>query len=255
MFKQYFANLWFSEKEALIFKALYSLGTKPASTIANYTWIERTSTYKILQRLVKENLVFETFKWWIKHFFIPSLDILKTYTENKTKKIKKLENDFDKIKNELSEFENSKDKNIPKITLFDSVAWIKNIHEDILNNVLKNKYISLRLFASNTVDSQVSINEELKQSSKKLFSTLAEKNISIETYLWNWIMLMENISKTFDINTIQKLPASNSAINIYLSWSSIYIIIFKDSPFWIKIESEDLAFTMHFLFDKIEVKK
>ena len=67
-------------------------------------------------------------------------------------------------------------------------------------------------------------------------------------------MLMENISKTFDIDTISQTPASNSAVNIYLVWDVIYIIIFKDSPFWIKIESSDLAGTLHFLFDKIEYK-
>jgi hypothetical protein len=68
-------------------------------------------------------------------------------------------------------------------------------------------------------------------------------------------MLMENISKTYDIEIIEKLPASNSAINIFLVWNIIYIIIFKDSPFWIKIESEDLAYTFHFLFDNIDYKK
>lgn len=254
MFKDYFNNLWFSEKEAEIFKALFVLWTKPASTIAKYLWMERTLVYKILQRLAKENLVFETYKWWIKHFFIPNIEILKTYTEKKIEKYNTIKNEYENIKKELEEFEDKKSKNLPKITLFDSNTWVINMHDDIINTTLKNSYISIRLFASNTVDSQVSISNNLKESSIFLFNKLKENNISIETFLWNWIMLMENITKTYDIWIIEKLPASNSAINIYLVWDIIYIIIFKDSPFWIKIESEDLAYTFHFLFDKIELK-
>ena len=254
MFENYFKELWFSKKEAKIFKTLFILWTKPASTVAKYLWYERTSVYKVLQGLVKENLVFETHKWWIKHFFIPSIDILKNYTENKLNKFKKLWQNYNIIKKELQELWKSKDKSIPKITIFDSNLWIKNINDNILNTTIKNKYISIRLFASNIINSQILIPEDLKKSSTELFKNLKQHNINIETYLWNWIMLMENISKTFDIETIQKLPASNSAINIYLVWKVIYIIIYKDTPFWIKIESEDLSNTFHFLFDNIEYK-
>jgi len=254
MFHEYCKELWLSRKEGQIFKALFTLGTKPASTVAKYLGYERTSVYKILQRLSDENLVYETYKSGIKHFFIPDIEVLRKYTQNKVKKYEKLTRNYDQIKEELLEFESAKDKSIPKISLFDSTTWVKNMHEDILQTTLKKWYISVRLFASNTVDSQVSISEEMKNSSLVLFQNLKENKIAIETYLGNGIMLMENISKTFDIDTISKVPASNSAVNIYLIGDTIYIIIFKDAPFWIKIESNDLANTLHFLFDKIEYK-
>ena len=254
MLKDYFKELWFSKKEAEVFKALYTLGTKPASTVAKYLGYERTSVYKILQRLTDENLVFETHKWGIKHFFIPSPEVLKKYTEKKTDKYSKLSENYDVIKEELLEFEWRKDSSIPKITLFDSSTWIHNMHEDILETTLQKKYISIRLFASNTIDSQISISDDMKQSSLSLFEKLRDQKIAIETYLGNGVMLMESISKTFDTDAISRIPASNSAVNIYLVWEVIYIIIFKNSPFGIKIESDDLANTLHFLFDKIEFK-
>lgn len=252
MFKDYFQNLWFTENEASVFKALYILWTKPASTIAKYLWMERTWVYKILQRLIKENLIYETSKDWVKHFFIPNIDILKNYTKKKINKYKKLDNDFDLIKEELLEFDDKKNNSLPKISIFDSNTWIENIHKDIVKTTLDNWYINIKLFASNTVDSQVSIPSNLKKSSVELFKELKNKKVSIQTFLWNWIMLMENISKTTDIWVIEKLPASNSAINIFIVWKTLYIIIFKESSFWIKIESEDLANTMHFLFNKVE---
>ena len=254
MFQDYFIDLWFNRKEAEIFKALFTLGTKPASTIAKYLGQERTSVYKTLQKLTKENLVFETYKWGIKHFFIPNIEVLQKYTDNKLLKYKKLQQWYEEIKWELLEFESKKDASIPKITLFDSSIGIKNMHKDILETTLNNSYISIRLFASNTVDSQITLSEEMKKSSLTLFKNLKEKKINIETFLGNGIMIMENISKTFDIDTISKVPASNSAVNIYLVGEVIYIIIFKDSPFGIKIESNDLAGTLHFLFDKIDYK-
>ncbi|MFA5917616.1 MAG: helix-turn-helix domain-containing protein [Candidatus Gracilibacteria bacterium] len=254
MFKEYFIDLGFNEHEADIFKALFILGTKPASTIAKYLGMERTGVYKILQKLTKENLVYETNKDGIKHFFIPNIEILKTYTEKKINKYKELNTSYENIKSELQEFENKKSQNFPKITIFDSNSGIINIHNDIIENTLKNKYISIKLFASNIIDSQVTIPSNLKQSSIDLFKNLKLHNISIETFLGNGVMLMENISKTYDIEIMEKLPASNSAINIFIVGTIIYIIIFKESSFGIKIESEDLAYTMHFLFDKIQYK-
>lgn len=254
MFEQFFTGLGFSKTEAKVFKGLYTLGTKPASTLAKYLGMERTSVYKILQRLVHENLVFETYKGGIKHFFIPNTEILQEYTQHKIEKYEKVQKNYQVIKNELQELGKKKDTNIPKITLFDSAQGIKNMYEDIVSTTIKRQYISIRLFASNTVDSQVSISDEMKSASLDLFQKLATEKVQLETFLGNGIMLMENISKTFDINAIEKLPASNSAVNIYLVGDIIYIIIFKDTPFGIKIESEDLAYTLHFLFDKIEFK-
>lgn len=251
MIEEYLKNLWLSRREAEIFQTLLVLGNKPASTIAKYLWYERTSVYKILQRLTKENLVYETYKNGIKHFFIPDINVLKNYSEEKTKKYQKLSRDYDTVKTQLESLWSKKEHDLPTITLFDSSQWIKNMHKDILETTLSHKYISIRLFASNIVDSQIHISDEMKQSSEELFRNLQEQKVSIESFLGNGIMLMENISKTHDIWIISQIPASNSAINIYLVWQSIYIIIFKDSPFWIKIESTDLASTFHFLLDNV----
>ena len=51
------------------------------------------------------------------------------------------------------------------------------------------------------------------------------------------------------------LPAQNSSIQMFIFWDFVYIVIFKDIPYWIKIESEEYANIMHFLFKKVEIKK
>jgi len=70
--------------------------------------------------LSQENLVFETHKGGIKHFFIPSVDVLKNYSQAKTQKFSKLSDDYDTIKHELLDLGSQKDASIPKITIFDS---------------------------------------------------------------------------------------------------------------------------------------
>lgn len=252
-FTTYFTNLWFSKKESEIFLTLYKLWTKPASTIAKHIHMERTSVYKILLRLSKSNIVSETMIWWVKHFFIPDITTLRKYSQDQKDKFSKLENEFEKIQTELIHINQIKYSRLPKITIFDWFEGIKNIYSDILNNIYSHWYISIKLFASNTFESQIEVDPDVRKYDNDFFEKLKLNKITVDTYLGNWLITMEHISKTIDINSLKNLPAGNSAINIYIVWKIVYIIIFKDIPFGIKIDSEDLAYAMHFIFEKMKV--
>lgn len=252
-FKQYFQLLWFSKKETDIFLALYQLWNKPASTIAKYVNLERTYVYKVLLQMVDEWIVLTTEKKWVKHFFIPDLSLLKNYVSSKKEKIEKLENNYDLIANELLQYNNNY-SSIPKITLFDWIDWIKNLYNDIYDTTIKKWYLVIKFFATNTFSSQISINETIKDYYWGLFTKLHRHKIIIDTYLWNWDLILEQIYKTNSIQNLWDLPAWNSAINIFIIWEYVYIIIFKDVPFWIKIDSEDLANVMHFLFENLRIQ-
>jgi sugar-specific transcriptional regulator TrmB len=251
MINEYFSNLWLNNKETEIFLTLYKFWTTRASTIAKYLNLERTNVYKILLSLVDLWLVITTTKSWVKNFYT-DISLIKRYLEKKTNNMKKLESNFDLMISELQKTKNKESK-LPKITIFDWESWVKNSYNDIYENVLKKWLIQIKLFASNTFESQTNLQNELKIQSNKFYLKLKEKSINIETFLWNWILIMENISKTTQIDSLSDLPASNSAVNIFLVWDIIYIMIFKENPFCIKIDSEDLGNTMHFLFDNLKV--
>lgn len=253
MINQYFEELWFSSLEIKVFKAVYSLGTKPASIISKHIWVERTTVYKAILRLVKEWLIYETQKLWIKHFFVPDKEVIKKYVESRLDKYKKLEENYKNVEVELTRLDKT-NNSIPKISLFEGISWVKNIYDDILLNTLKNNYISIRLFASNTINNQTIIDNEIKKLSNELSKELQKNKISIETYLWNGIELMENITRTFDVEKIKDLSASNSSINIYLVWNFVYLLIFKDSSIWLKLESPDFVYVLNFLFDNVNFK-
>ncbi|MDP2670460.1 MAG: hypothetical protein Q8O99_06115 [bacterium] len=65
---------------------------------------------------------------------------------------------------------------------------------------------------------------------------------------------MEQISKTTNIQNLSDLPAGNASVNIFVVGKILYLVIFRDIPFGIKIDSEDVANTMHFLFEKLQIE-
>lgn len=252
-FINYFEELWFSERESEIYMSLYKLWNQPASVIAKNTWYERTAIYKTLIKLSNYDLVSITKKWNIKYFFIENTDLLKKLVEKKFEKYKKLSDDFSNIESELKQLRYEKTSSTPKIFLYDWINWVENIFSDIIKTIETNKYISIKFFSSNVVSSQNdTTNNQLKQISQNFLENLKNKKISIETFLWNWIMVMEKITKQANIEFFSNLPASNSWINIFIVWKKFYMILLKDSPFWIKIESDDLANSMHCIFDSLD---
>lgn len=95
-------------------------------------------------------------------------------------------------------------------------------------------------------------NEDIKNYRENFLQNLKDNKINLEAYLWNGISLMENIWKVYEIDNIKNLPASNSSINIFIIWDIFYLIIYKDIPISLKICSEELAFSMHFILENLK---
>ncbi len=254
-FNEYFRELGLNKKETEIYLSLYKLGSQPASTIANHANIERTYTYKALIKFTKMWIIAATTKSGVKHFFVDDVHKLKKYVENQRLRYESMENDFESIASELAQYDNKLAGNIPKIALYDGSDGIENIYNNILSELESSGYMSIKFFASNLVYSAWSANRQLKKSSEDFFDTLAKNKIHIDTFLGNGIMLMESIWKTVHVDEMKSLPADNSSINIFIVWKILYIIIFKDIPIAIKIESPELAETLHFLFENVVITK
>lgn len=242
-----------TKKESLIFTFLYQYGKKPASTIAKHIWDERTNTYKSLQQLVKKWFLSEIVKDWTKLFFVSDKRVFEHKLNAEIEEIEEKKNNLWLLQKEFDYLEASSYSGKPNIVFFEWIDWIKNIYDDIIFSVTEKWYKSIKFFASNTFENKSSNN--FLQYSPTFLEKLKKKDILIDIFLWNWISILEEIIKSRDLNTIWDLPASNSSIQTFIFWDFVYIIIFKDIPYWIKIESEEYASIMHFLFKKIEVKK
>ena len=79
------------------------------------------------------------------------------------------------------------------------------------------------------------------------------ENITIDAYLWNGDLILEQIYRTNSIANLDNLPAWNSSLNMFVVWDCVYILIFKEIPFGIKFDSEDFANVIHFLFEHLKI--
>lgn len=252
-FSSFFTQLGFTPKEAEIFLTLYKLGSKPASTIAKYLNIERTNVYKTLLKMVDDGIVSETKIRGITNFFVPDVSVLKKYMNSKKDQLQKLEDNFSIVETELSQYDQNKYNYIPKISLFDGIDGIRNMYNDIYETTINNHYLVIKFFATNTFESQISVNKTLKDYYEDIFNKLQKRKVVVDAYLGNGILIMEQISKTTNIQNLNQLPAGNSTINMFIVGWTVYLIIFKETPFGIKIDSKDFANVMHFMFEKLQL--
>ncbi len=246
-------SFWLTKKEARIFIFLYQYGKKPASTIAKIIGDERTNTYKSLQKMLRSGFISEITKDGTKLFFIADKKIF----EHKLKaEIEEIENKKNNLSILEKEFENLEKQNFsgkPNIIFFEWVDWIKNFYDDIIISASEKWYRIIKFFASNTLESLGA--NKFWEYSPNFIEKLKKKNILLDIFLGNGISVLEEIVKSNDMWKLSELPAQNSSIQLFIFWDFVYIVIFKDIAYWIKIESEEYANIMHFLMKKVELKK
>lgn len=246
-------SFWLTKSQSEIFIFLYSIWKAPASVVANAIWWERTNTYKSLKKLVFKWILSEITIKWIKNFFIADKKIFihKFEEEEKllTERIKKIPI----LQSELSKLDQLWQDTIPDMRFFQWKEELNYFYEDIYNNIIENDFKIIKLFASNTLENK-SQYSTFEKYSWDFIDKLKIKNISIETYLWNWIMMFENIVKTYDIDNIKNLPAWNSSLHTYIFWDYLYVAIYKNIPFAFKIKSYELTQMLHFLFKNINYR-
>jgi len=247
-------SFWLTDKQGEIFLFLYQYGKNPASLVAKGVWMERTNTYKALKKLVYKWLISEISIRGIKYFFVSDRKIFTHKFEQEQKNLKEKEEKIPFLENELLKLENEKVGNIPLMRFFQGKEEIKYFFEDMYNTIREKEYVMIKMFASNTLENKSWNKDTFIEYSWDFIEKLKEEKINIELYLWNGVMTLENIIKMYDIQEVSLLPASNSAIQSYIFWNFVYVAIFKNIPFWFKIESQEFAQMLHFLLKKIEVK-
>ncbi len=246
----YFQKLWLNNEYADIYIELYKLWTQPASVIAKVVDIERTKTYRKLINMVKLWIVKETQKHKVKHFFVDNIWDLQRLVEKKNEDVKYLNQNKTEFFNKIKELKLIQ-TNTPKITLYESWEWFNNIFEDVLQTVKDKKVLTIRVFASNTIEERYEWSK-LWEYANKFFKTLEKENIHIDEYIWVWNLIMERVEHYIDSVNLSELPAAKSSANIILVWNILYFVVYNNAPIWIKIENDNLSDAIHILFDEIK---
>lgn len=246
----YLNDIWLSDKESDIYVTLYKLGSKPASTIASIAWYERVWTYKALEKFVDMGIIAETVKQNVKHYWIPSLDLLKTYIERKKASRVKLESDYDIFKTQIIQLDTNPLHSPPKIQLYEKISWIRALCQDMVNSIQSQWLITIKLFATNTFESQMQSTSTTTPYLQWFFEQLSERNISLTSYLAQWSLIMEHLHiLQTQWEELKYLPAGANAINLFIIGKEVFLIIYKDEPIGIRFSSPEFAWAMHFLLE------
>ena len=246
-------DFWMTQKEANIFIFLYQYGKKPASTIARSIGDERTNTYKSLQKMVRNGFISEIVKDSTKLFFIADKKILKHKLMAEIEEIENKKNSLSILEKEFEQIEKQSFAWKPNIVFFEWVDGIKTFYDDIIISANEKWYKIIKFFASNTLENKWA--NKFGEYSPNFIEKLKKKNILLDIFLGNGISVLEEIVKSNDMSWLWELPAQNSSIQMFIFWDFVYIVIFKEIPYWIKFESEEYANIMHFLLKKVELKK
>ncbi len=243
---------WLTKQQAKTFICIYQYWPKPASTIAKIINGERTNVYKTIQKLITKWLVAETSKQWIKQFFVPNKNTIRHSIEEEQARLDKKTQLLPLIENELQKMNQERISPIPKMRFFEWKQWLQNLFDDMYTVIVEKKYLMIKCIASNTLESQSHSNLLLKDYASDFLAKIEKEKIHIQSYIGNGILTLEHIIKSYDKEILSWLPAWNEAINVYIVWDTIYLIIFKNIPFGLKIQSEAFADLMHFLLKQIK---
>ncbi len=248
--EEYLKKAGLSEKETKIYLILFKNWTQPASVVSRLVGIERVSTYKILLKLVEKWIILETTRKSVKHFWIPSVDLLEQYVEKQELKRGELKYQFDYIKTEFQEIKPTHISNAPKLAIYQWKNQIQNIFTDIKKTIDNEQLLSIQFFWTNTFQEQISSSETTQKLMNNFNDYLKSKKINIESTTAEWWLVMEQLFTQSWSSEIIDLPAGNNATNIFVVGKTLYIIIYKNTPIGIRLESPEVTRAFSFLLKK-----
>lgn len=136
---QVLEELGLVDKEAEVYMALISTpGVQPASLIAKKAGLNRTTTYKTLNRLADKGLAIKSMKHGIVCFYTEDPEkSLESLLNNKRKALESLKDRFMGMLPELKDLQ-TQELIIPKMRIYEGIEGVKRVYDDTLvedNNI------------------------------------------------------------------------------------------------------------------------
>lgn len=130
-------KIGFSDKEASIYIQLIRLGAQPVSVIAERAQINRTTTYDIIESLIKKGLISSIKKDGITHFKALDPKQLLSYLEREkvehVKQLEKQQKEIEDLLPALISLENPESTK-PKVSFYEGEKGMRQAYEDTLTS-------------------------------------------------------------------------------------------------------------------------
>jgi len=249
VFEQELKNLGLVEKEAIVYLAALELGSSTIQEIAGKSRISRSTTYEVIESLVKKGLMSSLTKGKKKYFSAEDPERLLSFIDAKEKEFEKRKKELKAVLPELKELSLLSWVR-PRIKFYEGKQGIRRIQEDILRT--KNlgsieEFVPLddayQLFPAHPRDhrhgmgKKINVPERMIYTSKK-GAILPQKKGQIETLFI----------------PIEKFPF-HTEITIYAD--KVALVSFGRKLIGVVLESEDMTNTLRCLFNLLwkELKK
>ena len=241
MYEQSLKNLDLSEKEAVVYLASLELGLSTIQEIARKSQISRSTTYEVIESLMKKGLMSALTKGKKKYFSAEGPERLMTLINLKEREFQKRKKELKAILPELKELTRlSRER--PKIRFYEGKQGIRGIQKDILrtkNFASIEEFVPLddayQLFQAHPRDHRHEMGKKIKVPERMIYTSkkgeiLPPKKGPIETLFI----------------PIEKFPF-HTEITIYAN--KVALVSFGRKLTGVVLESEDIANTLRCMFD------
>ncbi|HAO81363.1 MAG TPA: hypothetical protein DHS36_00310 [Candidatus Veblenbacteria bacterium] len=231
-------KLGFSDNKAKIYQAILSLGSAPASTIAQKAGIVRSTTYKILEELASDGLV-EMTDQGVKKFTALHPKALITLQENKKSTLERL------LPELLGIYSSPKFK--PKMRFYEGEEGKKKVFEDILS--LHNDIV----YTFSPIEQVLSIFGKIysrhfmeKRTKNKIWRHALRPAIDINKNTGEWEFYGSDEKLMRQVRFLPPKIKCDTLIQIYAN--KVAVIASKKEDYAFIIESKELAELMKQIF-------
>jgi sugar-specific transcriptional regulator TrmB len=234
-----------NEKEASVYLALLELGSQPASVIAKKAKINRSTTYLVLESLMKRGFVNHYVRADVKYFTAADPQIIIQSLENKEKKLKENREELLDLLPEFYSLSNPLSVK-PKVRFYDGEEGVKRVMQDTLTS-------TETLLSWDAMDSWFESTKALQNYILEYARLRAEKHKIPAKVLFvdsprtrkyitkDYPALKEKMDPLMEFKWIPKdVPPFNNEINIYNDKVAI-VSLAKNELFGVIIESHEIA--------------
>lgn len=200
--------------------------------------------------MMRHGLVAETTLQGTKQFYIPDKQVLRHQIDQQKQQISLQEAILPELEQGLAQLDAERLSPLPAMRFFQGTSDFWLLVDDMIQTIDQSGYRLIRCFSTNTLESQTS-SKTFWTYASKLLDYITHYQISVELYLGNGILLLEQMIKSYDKNLLSDLPAGQASLMVYVIGSVVYIMLFKSQPAGIKIESQELADVVVFLLKQV----
>lgn len=243
-------SLWLWEKLSKVWMTVWMYGQSSAAKIWSLCWYERTHAYKLLKQLVELDLIQETQRWSVTHYYISWKSVLKEYLQKQTRDIELKKQQLLEKEHLLDDMKLYDEWIIPPLRVWTWVQWVGQWLNDIIQTCEGEWRKGVLMYWSQTLESLSTSTRTFSEQWSHFFSHMQKRDITLSWSTWVWWLVLDKIISWVSLEELKQLPTWRRSLNLFVVWNHTYILFFRREPVLLKIVNEELSELVRVLFEQ-----